>query len=103
MPWGTPCQRLEGGSYTGKGSPSDSCNVGVPSGVTLNKRRYVIDEVLGTVDLMMSFANLPDSHEFRVEKGKLRYVHTLTVMSGSTRGGGGGGGGAPPPGKFLKN
>ena len=95
VPWGTPCARLEGGMYTGKNSPTDSCNVGVPSGVSLTKRRYVIDEVLGTVDLMMSFASLPDSHEFRVEGGKLRYVHTLTVMSGSTRSGGGAAGGAP--------
>ncbi|HEX7235858.1 MAG TPA: hypothetical protein VF405_02780, partial [Gammaproteobacteria bacterium] len=33
VPWGFPCQRTEGGMYTGKGSPSDSCEVGVPSGV----------------------------------------------------------------------
>ncbi|EFI27452.1 hypothetical protein CC1G_14924 [Coprinopsis cinerea okayama7 len=31
VPWGTPCNRLEGGIYTGNGSPNDSCNVGVPS------------------------------------------------------------------------
>ena len=24
VPWGTPCARLEGGSYTGKGQPTDS-------------------------------------------------------------------------------
>ncbi|KAK3326645.1 hypothetical protein B0H66DRAFT_470056 [Apodospora peruviana] len=80
VPWGTPCQRLEGGAYTGRGSPSDSCNVGVPSGVPIVNRRYVIDEVLGTVDAFVTFASVPDSHEFRVEKGKLRLVHTLTVM-----------------------
>jgi hypothetical protein len=83
VPWGTPCARLEGGSYTGRGQASDSCNVGVPSGLDLHDRRYVIDEVLGTVDIFLKFGTangLPDSHEFRVEKGKLRYVHTLTVM-----------------------
>lgn len=80
VPWGTPCQRLEGGAYTGRGSPSDSCNVGIPSGVAITNRRYVIDEVLGSVDAFVSFATRPDSHEFRVEKGKLRLVHTLTVM-----------------------
>ncbi|KAM7202603.1 hypothetical protein V8F20_004392 [Naviculisporaceae sp. PSN 640] len=80
VPWGTPCQRLEGGAYTGRGLPTDSCNVGVPSGVPITNRRYVIDEVLGSVDAFVQFATRPDSHEFRVEKGKLRLVHTLTVM-----------------------
>lgn len=85
MPWGTPCARLEGGAYTGKGAASDSCNVGVPSGVKLVNRQYVVDEEYGTVDVMMDFGGtvggaggLPDSHEFRVEAGKLRYVHTLS-------------------------
>ncbi|KAI0967457.1 hypothetical protein F4678DRAFT_243065 [Xylaria arbuscula] len=81
VPWGSPCARLEGGSYTGNGSPSDKCDVGIPSGVSLTNRRYVIDETLGAVDVFIDFASLPDSHEFRVEKGKIRYVHTITVMS----------------------
>lgn len=80
VPWGTPCQRLEGGMYTGRGLPTDTCNVGVPSGVALTNRRYVVDEVMGTVSIFLTFGgNLPDSHEFRVEKGKLRFVHTITV------------------------
>jgi hypothetical protein len=91
VPWGTPCARLEGGMYTGKGQASDSCNVGVPSGVKLVNRQYVIDEEYGTVDIMMDFAGtagsvgksgLPDSHEFRLEGGKLRYVHTLSSCGG---------------------
>lgn len=82
VPWGTPCDRLEGGSYTGTGSATDSCNVGIPNGVALTNRRYVIDESKGSVDLFITFAgNLPDSHEFRIEGGKIRYVHTLTVMN----------------------
>ncbi|KAJ9145426.1 hypothetical protein NKR23_g5313 [Pleurostoma richardsiae] len=80
VPWGTPCARLEGGSYTGQGRPTDSCNVGVPSGVHLTQRRYVIDETVGAVDVHLSFESLPDSHEFRIEGGKIRYVHTQTVM-----------------------
>ncbi|PGH17021.1 hypothetical protein AJ79_01405 [Helicocarpus griseus UAMH5409] len=46
--------------------------------------RYVIDETMGTVDVFLNFGGengLPDSHEFRLEGGKLRYVHTLTVMA----------------------
>ncbi|KAK7954071.1 hypothetical protein PG996_014957 [Apiospora saccharicola] len=76
VPWGSPCARLEGGSYI-----QPSCNVGVPSGIKQTNRRYVVDEVTGAVDVFFDFAGAePDSHEFRVESGKLRYVHTLTVM-----------------------
>ncbi|KAI0525606.1 hypothetical protein F5B22DRAFT_642614 [Xylaria bambusicola] len=82
VPWGTPCARLEGGMYTGSGSANDRCDVGIPNGVKLVNRRYVIDETIGAVDVFIDFATVPDSHEFRVEKGKIRYVHTLTVMGG---------------------
>jgi hypothetical protein len=91
VPWGSPCARLEGGAYTGKGQASDRCDVGVPSGVRLVNRQYVIDEEYGTVDIIMDFGGiagrpgadgLPDSHEFRVEGGKLRYVHTLSSCGG---------------------
>lgn len=76
VPWGNPCARLEGGSYI-----QPSCNVGVPSGIRNVNRRYVVDEVLGAVDVFFDFAGAePDSHEFRVEGGKLRLVHTMTVM-----------------------
>ncbi|KAK3370395.1 hypothetical protein B0H63DRAFT_552346 [Podospora didyma] len=84
VPWGTPCDRLEGSFYTGNFSATDSCNVGVPSGVNIFNRKYVIDEVLGTVDCLVTFGTRPDSHEFRVEKGKIRFVHTLTVMRNVT-------------------
>lgn len=91
VPWGSPCARLEGGAYTGKGEATDRCDVGVPSGVPLVNRQYVIDEEYGTVDIIMDFGGvqgqvgadgLPDSHEFRVEGGKLRYVHTLSSCGG---------------------
>ncbi|KAK4223588.1 hypothetical protein QBC38DRAFT_487363 [Podospora fimiseda] len=84
VPWGTPCNRLEGSWYTGNFTATDSCNVGVPTGVVIKDRRYVIDETVGTVDAFVLFGTRPDSHEFRVERGKLRLVHTLTVMRNVT-------------------
>lgn len=88
VPWGFPCVRVEGGAYTGKGSPDDSCEVGVPAGVNIANRRFVVDEVTGTVVVFCTFgpggpnggSGSPDSHLFRVENGKLRYVHTLTHL-----------------------
>jgi hypothetical protein len=88
VPWGFPCVRVEGGAYTGKGSPDDSCEVGVPAGVNISNRRFVVDEVTGTVAVFCTFgtggsgggSSAPDTHLFRVENGKLRYVHTLTHM-----------------------
>jgi hypothetical protein len=86
VPWGSPCERLEGGMYTGKGGPGvslpdDSCNVGVPSGVKLIDRQYVVDEALGAVTVLMHFGQnqVPDAHTFRIEHGKIRYVHTITA------------------------
>jgi hypothetical protein len=100
VPWGFPCVRVEGGAYTGKGTPSDSCEVGVPGGVNIANRRFVVDEVLGTVSVYCTFgaagpnggSGAPDSHLFRVENGKLRYVHTLTHLLQSAFKGS-----APPP------
>jgi len=88
VPWGFPCVRVEGGMYTGKGSPDDSCEVGVPAGVNIANRRFVVDEVLGSVVVYCTFgaggpnggSAAPDTHLFRVENGKLRYVHTLTHL-----------------------
>jgi hypothetical protein len=86
VPWGSPCARLEGGLYTAKGapgvvSPQDTCDVGVPSDTRLVNRRYIVDEALGAVTVLLNFGKnaLPDAHTFRVEKGKIRYVHTITV------------------------
>jgi hypothetical protein len=80
VPWGYPCNRTEGGIRTGKGVPEDSCDVGVPAGVNIVARRFVVDETTGAIVAFCTFGvgGLPDSHLFRVEKGKLRYVHTLT-------------------------
>jgi hypothetical protein len=45
-------------------------------------RRYVVDEEIGAVVGIMRFdleEEMPDSHLFRLEGGKIRYIHTLTV------------------------
>ncbi len=80
VPWGYPCERTEGGIRTGKGEPQDSCQVGVPGGVNIVARRFIVDEAMGAVVAFCTFGvgGLPDTHMFRVEKGKLRFVHTLT-------------------------
>jgi hypothetical protein len=100
VPWGFPCVRIEGGMYTGRGEPNDSCEVGVPSGVNIANRRFVVDEVIGSVVAYCTFgaggpnggSGAPDTHLFRVENGKLRYVHTLThLLQANFRGGGQGG------------
>jgi len=110
VPWGYPCNRTEGGAHTGNGSPMDSCDVGVPSGVNISNRRFVVDSTIGAVVAFCTFgagnpnggSGSPDTHLFRVESGKLRYVHTLThLLQSNFRGGGGGGGqrgGAAAPG-----
>ena len=83
VPWGRPCNRLEGGAYTGNGSASDSCDVGVPSGMNISHRRFVVDEAVGAVVGFVQFGPnaLPDTHLFRLENGRIRYVHTLTVCA----------------------
>jgi hypothetical protein len=88
VPWGFPCERTEGGAHTGKGLPSDSCADGVPAGVNITNRRFVVDEVMGTVSVYCTFgaggptggSGAADSHVFRLVNGKLRYVHTLTHL-----------------------
>ena len=104
VPWGYPCNRTEGGMHTGKGAADDSCQVGVPSGVNIANRHFVVDETIGSVVVFCTFGagnaaggiGAPDTHLFRIENGKLRYVHTLTHLLQANFGGGRGGGrGAP--------
>ena len=89
VPWGYPCNRTEGGGmHTGKGAADDSCQVGVPSGVNIANRHFVVDETIGAVVAFCTFgagsaaggSSSADTHLFRVENGKLRYVHTLTHL-----------------------
>jgi len=85
VPWGIPCARLEGGAYTNpKGDPNASCTGGPPlqGSVKLVNRRFIVDLDMGTVVGLVDFGERngwPDSHIFRLENGKVRYVHTLTV------------------------
>lgn len=80
VPWGTPCARLEGSVYTGRGTAADTCNVGVPENIEMADRRYVIDPVVGSVAvfLRMGPSERPDAHVFRIEDGKIRFIHTVT-------------------------
>ncbi|KAM7221780.1 hypothetical protein V8F06_002773 [Rhypophila decipiens] len=87
VPWanGAPCVRLEGGAYTGgPGKPVDTCKSGIPSNSSQApnvRRRYVIDEVYGSVNIFNDWLHMRDaidSHEFRLENSKLRYIHTIT-------------------------
>ena len=81
IPWGTDCERVEGSMLT------RPCGATLPRGgsATPNgNRRYVIDETVGSVDVLCSFdslGNMPDSHEVRIEAGKVKYVHTVTVIA----------------------
>jgi len=101
VPWGYPCRRTEGGMRTGRGAPDDGCEVGVPSNVNIANRRFVVDETIGAVTAFCTFgagspnggSGAPDTHTFRLENGKLRYVHTLTHLLQANFGGGGARGG----------
>jgi hypothetical protein len=79
IPWGTDCERVEGSRLT------KPCGGSLPHGGSAQKnddRRYVIDETVGSVDVLCafnSFGNMPDSHEIRLVDGKVKYVHTITV------------------------
>lgn len=80
IPWGTQCERVEGSRLT------KPCGAQLPRGGSAQSngmRRYVIDESVGSVDVLCAFNSLgdmPDSHEIRLdEDGKVKYVHTVTV------------------------
>ncbi|KAI0801614.1 hypothetical protein GGR55DRAFT_667908 [Xylaria sp. FL0064] len=90
VPLGTPCARLEGGSYTGQSNPSaNTCRMGAfPQPLNVTNRRYVIDEELGAVDVFNGFPWLeatkpdgavPSTNFIRVERGMIRYIHEVTV------------------------
>jgi hypothetical protein len=108
VPWGYPCVRIEGGMYTGSADgvtrPDASCSAGVPAGVNIANRRFYVDEVLNVVVAFCTFgaggpnggSGAPDAHMFKLENGKLRYVHTLTaLLQNRTMPGAGGAGAAP--------
>jgi hypothetical protein len=119
VPHGTPCSRLEGRINTATKDPAgQTCTMGAfPQKLNVTNRRYVIDETLGAVAIFHKFPWLdaglpkdpgtPASQTFRVEGGKNRYIHEVTVCTtpGCGRGrppgapgAGPGGPGGPAPG-----
>ncbi|MET0281498.1 MAG: hypothetical protein ABW278_10305 [Steroidobacteraceae bacterium] len=107
VPHGTPCSRLEGRMDTAAKNPDgQTCTMGAfPEKLNVTNRRYVIDETLGAVAIFHSFPWLdaglpkdpgtPASQTFRVEGGKNRYIHEVTVCT--TPGCGRGRPPGPPP------
>lgn len=93
VPFATACSRLEGGLYTGaRNLTGNSCPMGAfPSPLNITRRRYVIDEELGAMDIFNDFPFLessypldkatPSSNLFRVEKGLIRYIHEVSVCA----------------------
>lgn len=101
IPWGTKCERVEGSRMSPnlfleivhriadvRKEYTNPCGKTLPRGGSTKAngmRRYVIDEVMGSVDVLCQFDSLgawPDSHEIRVVDGKVKYVHTVTNMRG---------------------
>ena len=82
---GVPCARLEGGAYTNpKNEKRDTCWVPNPLGeLPITNRTFVVDEKMGAVNVFCRFGNsqdgMPDSHLFRLENGKYKWIHTLSV------------------------
>jgi hypothetical protein len=82
---GVPCARLEGGAYTNPNNEEkDTCWVPNPLGeLPITNRTFVVDEMMGTVSVFCRFGNskngMPDSHLIRMENGKYRLIHTLSV------------------------
>ena len=80
-----PCARLEGGAYTNtKGEEKDTCYIPAPLGeLPIVGRTFVVDEDMGVVNVFCRFGNIktgmPDSHTFRLVKGKYKWIHTLSV------------------------
>ncbi|KAK3989362.1 hypothetical protein QBC44DRAFT_342637 [Cladorrhinum sp. PSN332] len=55
VPWGTPCNRLEGSWYTGDFIATDSCNVGVPTPQTTCLKWEGIS--LGTISTQKNYSH----------------------------------------------
>ncbi|KAJ4376476.1 hypothetical protein N0V83_001760 [Neocucurbitaria cava] len=92
VPYGTPCARLEGGSYTGNSNPTgNTCHMPeFPKPFAgAGNRRYVIDEEMGGVGILNDFPFIektkpdgtPSTNFIRVEGGMIRYIHETTVCA----------------------
>ena len=89
-----PTVRFPGGRIdTGSRNPAgNTCDMGAfPQKLKVGHRRYVIDETLGAVSIFHDFPWLdaglpvdpgtPASQMFRIEGGKTRYIHEVTVCT----------------------
>ncbi|KAK1753116.1 hypothetical protein QBC47DRAFT_431434 [Echria macrotheca] len=96
VPWGAPCLRVEGGvavrgemkTDKNKNGTAEECVMVWPVGIHVPYRRYVIDEEFGAVDVFVGFPGLDrtrsdqavaDSHFFRGEAGRIKYLHTASA------------------------
>jgi hypothetical protein len=92
VPWGTPCARLDGsGYYTGTSNmTANTCKLCVPIKAQAMNRRYTVDAVFGAANILFQYrganASKPGigSYTFRVEAGRIRYIHTLSTGIGQT-------------------
>jgi hypothetical protein len=80
VPWGHPCERVEGGGM----HVTPDCISGMPghgglSNINVTNRRYAVDVAMGTVDVFCLFMNMNDSHMFRLIDGKIKLIHTVTT------------------------
>ncbi|KAL2173033.1 uncharacterized protein P884DRAFT_295436 [Thermothelomyces heterothallicus CBS 202.75] len=66
IPWGADCERAEGSQYT------RPCGTQLPRGGSQRNNGNRSFDALGS---------LPDSHEIRIEDGKVKYVHAVTDCS----------------------
>ncbi|KAK2074888.1 hypothetical protein P8C59_009058 [Phyllachora maydis] len=82
LSWAADCERVEGGRL------AKPCTEGLPTGQQSaavqgnGMRRYVIDETVGSVNILCEFTtlgNTPDSHEIRIIDGQIKYVQTVTL------------------------
>lgn len=76
-PWAETCARQEGAMRL------EPCALTQPLNVEFGERDYVVDTAKGSAAALVLFGlNLPDSHTFRIEDGKVRYIHTITNCMG---------------------
>jgi hypothetical protein len=83
VPWGDNCYRIEGGSMIAR-----PCIQGAKgNSVKTTCRTFVVDIDKGAVNLFCYFGYGPDSHLFKLENKKLRYIHTLTACGDTVKSG----------------
>lgn len=90
-PFGNPCSRIEGGSSTSRGAASgNTCKMPqFPQPFKISNRRYIIDPDYGAIDIFNDFPFIdkakpngtPSTNLYRIEGGKIRYIHELTVCT----------------------